>query len=185
MDKPAFFAAVAEILEVDPAGLTGAELINEVGNWDSLSVISFVAMVDSDMDQIVDGEKLKDAKTLNDLAALRFLERAKADARNPAYDLLPVLNLDQRNQFSKTLAAFSPKTPGFQASDRAKALHAELARDGLTSLQAPLPPQILTDIIDYFKMTPCHDLYRAHLGTFAWDKPASDETNIGYYSWEE
>lgn len=70
MDKPAFFAAVAEILEVDSAGWTGDEVINDVGNWDSLSVISFVAMVDSDMDQIVDGEKLKDAETLNDLAAL-------------------------------------------------------------------------------------------------------------------
>ncbi|MGN6208079.1 phosphopantetheine-binding protein [Asticcacaulis sp.] len=70
MDKPAFFAAVAEILEADPAGLTGDELISDVGNWDSLSVISFVAMVDSDMDQIVDGEQLKGAKTLNDLAVL-------------------------------------------------------------------------------------------------------------------
>jgi acyl carrier protein len=70
MDKPAFFAAVAEILEADPAGLTGEERIEDVGNWDSLSVISFVAMVDSDLDQIVDGEKLKEARTLNDLAAL-------------------------------------------------------------------------------------------------------------------
>ncbi len=70
MDKPAFFAAVAEILEADPSGLTGAETIESIGNWDSLSVISFVAMVDSDMDQIVDAEKLKDARTLDDLAAL-------------------------------------------------------------------------------------------------------------------
>jgi acyl carrier protein len=70
MDKPAFFAAIAEILEAEPAGLTGEEKISDVGNWDSLSVISFVAMVDSDLDQIVDAEKLKDAKTLNDLAAL-------------------------------------------------------------------------------------------------------------------
>ena len=70
MDKPAFFAAVADILEADPAGLTGDEKIAEVGNWDSLSVITFVAMVDSDLGQIVDGEKLKDAKTLNDLATL-------------------------------------------------------------------------------------------------------------------
>ncbi len=70
MDKSAFFAAVAEILEANPAGLTGDEQINDVGNWDSLSVISFVAMVDSDMDQIVDGEQLKGARTLNDLAAL-------------------------------------------------------------------------------------------------------------------
>ncbi len=73
MDKPAFFAAVAEILEADPAGLTGDEAIASVGNWDSLSVISFIAMVDSDLGQIVDGEKLKHAKTLNDLAELAGL----------------------------------------------------------------------------------------------------------------
>ena len=55
MDKPAFFAAVAEILEADPAGLTGDEKISDVGNWDSLSVISFIAMVDSDLGKVVDG----------------------------------------------------------------------------------------------------------------------------------
>ncbi|HTN39737.1 MAG TPA: phosphopantetheine-binding protein [Asticcacaulis sp.] len=70
MDKPAFITAVAEILEADPTGLTGGEAISDIGNWDSLSVITFVAMADADMDQIVDAEKLKDAKTLNDLAAL-------------------------------------------------------------------------------------------------------------------
>ena len=70
MDRPAFFAAVAEILEADPAGLTGSEALDAVGNWDSLSVISFVAMVDSDLGQIVDGDKLKNAKTFNDLAEL-------------------------------------------------------------------------------------------------------------------
>lgn len=70
MDKKAFIAAVAEILEIDPTPLTGAEKLDDIGNWDSLSVISFVAMVDSDMGQIVDAEKMKEAKTLNDLAAL-------------------------------------------------------------------------------------------------------------------
>lgn len=70
MDKPAFITAVAEILEADPTGLTGTEAISDIGNWDSLSVITFVAMADADMDQIVDAEKLKDAHTLNDLAAL-------------------------------------------------------------------------------------------------------------------
>ena len=70
MDKKAFFAAVADILEADPTHLTGDEAISDVGNWDSLSIITFVAMVDSDMNQVVDGEQLKGAHTLNDLAAL-------------------------------------------------------------------------------------------------------------------
>ncbi|OYW83006.1 MAG: hypothetical protein B7Z26_01785 [Asticcacaulis sp. 32-58-5] len=73
MDKPAFFAAVAEILETEATGLTGTETLDSLGNWDSLAVISFVAMVDSELDQIVDNEKLKQAKTLNDLAALAGL----------------------------------------------------------------------------------------------------------------
>jgi acyl carrier protein len=70
MDRQAFIAAVAEILEIDPAPLKGPEVVAEIGNWDSLAIISFVAMVDSDLDQIIDGEKLKEAKTLNDLIAL-------------------------------------------------------------------------------------------------------------------
>lgn len=73
MDKPAFFAAVAEILETEATGLTGTESLDDLGNWDSLAIISFVAMVDSDLDRIVDNEKLKQAKTLNDLAALAGL----------------------------------------------------------------------------------------------------------------
>jgi hypothetical protein len=115
----------------------------------------------------------------------RFLQRAREDARNPAYDLLPVLALDQRNAFSKTLATFSPKTPGFKLTEHQSDLHDQLRRDGLTSLQTPLPPDVLDDMLGYFKSTPCHDPYRAHLGPFTWDKPNSDETNIGYYTWEE
>ena len=64
----------------------------------------------------------------------RFFERARADARNPAYDLLPVLNLDQRNRFSQTLATFSPKTPDFRLTPLQSELHDALRRDGLTSL---------------------------------------------------
>ncbi len=70
MDKSQFIAAVAEILEIDAGGLSGSEVLEDVGNWDSLSIISFVAMVDSELNQVVDPEKLKQAKTFNDLATL-------------------------------------------------------------------------------------------------------------------
>jgi hypothetical protein len=115
----------------------------------------------------------------------RFLQRAREDARNPAYDLLPVLGLDQRNGFSRTLAAFSPKTPGFRLTDAQATLHEQLRSDGLTGLQPPLPAHVLSDLVSYFKATPCHDPYRPHLGLFDWDQPPSDEINIGYYTWEE
>lgn len=70
MNKTQFIAAIADILEISPSGLKGPEVLEEIGNWDSLSIISFVAMVDSDLNKTVDPENLKKAKTLDDLAAL-------------------------------------------------------------------------------------------------------------------
>jgi len=70
MNKTEFIAAVAEILEVSADGLKGPEVLEDIGNWDSLSIISFVAMVDADLNKTVDPEKLKNARTLDDLAAL-------------------------------------------------------------------------------------------------------------------
>lgn len=70
MNKAQFIAAVAEILEIPSQGLEGPEELEKIGNWDSLSYISFVAMVDTDFGKVVDPEKLRASKTLNDLAAL-------------------------------------------------------------------------------------------------------------------
>jgi acyl carrier protein len=70
MNKTQFIAAVAEILEIPSADLKGPEALEDIGNWDSLSIISFVAMVDADLNKTVDPESLKKARTLDDLAAL-------------------------------------------------------------------------------------------------------------------
>ncbi len=70
MTKSEFFAAIAEIMEIDGASLTGTEALREIGNWDSLAVISFIALADEQFDVIVPGEKIKEALSLNDLAAL-------------------------------------------------------------------------------------------------------------------
>ena len=114
-----------------------------------------------------------------------FIDRARQDARNPAYDLLPLLNLDQRDAFTRTLAAFSPKTTDLVLSPAARDLVAQLRTDGVTAYQPRLAAPVLDGLVDYFKATPCHDPWRGHLGAFAWDQPASEETNIGYYHWEE
>jgi len=115
----------------------------------------------------------------------RFVDRARSDRRTIAYDLLPVLGLDHRDRISSALAAFQPKTPDFQPSMKAVALNAQLAIDGVTSLQGPLPEDVQGDMLSWFKATPCHDPYRPHLGRFTWDKVPSEETNIGYYTWDE
>jgi acyl carrier protein len=70
MNKTEFINQIADILEIEPINLTGTEVLEEIGNWDSLSIISFVAMVDTELKIIVDPEKLKNAKTINDLIEL-------------------------------------------------------------------------------------------------------------------
>lgn len=40
----------------------------------------------------------------------------------------------------------------------------------------------VTVLRTYFENLPCLDPYRAHLGSFAFDAPASPETNMGYYT---
>jgi acyl carrier protein len=70
MNRSDFLNKLADILEVDVSQLTGPENLADVGNWDSLSIITFVAMVDSDFQLMVDPEKLQKAKTVDDLLAL-------------------------------------------------------------------------------------------------------------------
>ena len=115
----------------------------------------------------------------------RFVERARADGRNVAYDLLPVLSLNHRDRISSALSVFQPKTAGLQPSLKALALHQGLATQGLTAMQGPLPTNVLQGMRDYFQTTLCHDPYRPHLGSFAWNQPPSDEVNLGYFTWEE
>ena len=70
MNRIEFIKQVSDILEIDPGNLTGSEILEEIGNWDSLSIISFVAMVDAELNRIVSPEKLRQAKTIDDLADL-------------------------------------------------------------------------------------------------------------------
>lgn len=115
----------------------------------------------------------------------RFIERARKDGRNMAYDLLPLLDLSQRDALTRMLAATRPKTRGSPPTARAQGLAHALISDGRTPLQRPLPADVLEGLINYFTSIPCHDPYRPHLGDFAWDAPPSEEINIGYYTWAQ
>lgn len=70
MDTKDFLLALDEMLELDPGTLTGTEALDELENWDSLAVISFIALVDEKLGTVVAGEKLAKAKTVADLLAL-------------------------------------------------------------------------------------------------------------------
>ena len=70
MNRTEFIKQIADILEIDAGNLTGSEVLEEIGNWDSLSIISYVAMVDAELNKIVSPEKLKKARTIEDLVLL-------------------------------------------------------------------------------------------------------------------
>jgi acyl carrier protein len=70
MNRADFLNALDEMLELDPGTLTGEEVLEGLDSWDSLAVISFIALVDEHFDKVVAGEDLAKAKTINDLLAL-------------------------------------------------------------------------------------------------------------------
>ncbi len=70
MNTTDFLLALDEMLELDPGTLTGGEALEDLENWDSLAVISFIALVDEKLGLVVEGEKLVKAKTVADLLSL-------------------------------------------------------------------------------------------------------------------
>lgn len=67
MNSADFLRELDEMLELAPGTLTGDEKLVEVEGWDSLAVISFIALVDEKLGMVVEGEKLARAKTVADL----------------------------------------------------------------------------------------------------------------------
>ena len=111
-----------------------------------------------------------------------FANRILLDRRNIAYDVLPLFASPGRRRFvAKGLAAFAPKTPDFSPSAQARNWQAQLERDGIVAAIPRISNDQVTALRRYFEELPCLDPYRAHLGSFDFDKPVSPETHMGYY----
>lgn len=63
-----FYEGLAEILEVEPAEVKPDLELGE--NWDSLAVVSTIALIDDVYDVQVRPEKLADCKTVGDVDKL-------------------------------------------------------------------------------------------------------------------
>jgi len=70
VNKKEFLAELEDILEVDEGTLSFDQQVSELEDWDSLAVISFIAMADENFDVILDGEQLLGVRTIDDLYAL-------------------------------------------------------------------------------------------------------------------
>ncbi len=64
-----FYQGIAEILEID-ASLVNPNLILEEYAWDSLAIVSTIALVDDCFDVMLDGKSLAACKTVADISAL-------------------------------------------------------------------------------------------------------------------
>jgi acyl carrier protein len=73
-----FYAGLAEILEVDAAQCTSDFDLHAGGaDWDSLAVISTIALIDEFFNCTVSGQALSDCKKVADIVLLIENARAK------------------------------------------------------------------------------------------------------------
>lgn len=71
LTKPEFLNLFAEIVEEEPTSLTGSEKLKEqIAGWNSLAVVSFIAMVDEQFDLTLSPKAIAGCKTVNDLITL-------------------------------------------------------------------------------------------------------------------
>lgn len=64
-----FYEGLAEILEIEPAD-TDASLVLADHAWDSLAVVSTIALIDEVFGVVVPGQSLLECKTAGDIEAL-------------------------------------------------------------------------------------------------------------------
>ena len=67
MDK--FYKGMSEIFEVELEAISKEYLLNE-GNWDSLAIISTIALVDNCFGLILSGNDLYNCKSIGDIIKL-------------------------------------------------------------------------------------------------------------------
>jgi acyl carrier protein len=70
----AFYDGLAEILELEPAEII-ADLDLLAHNWDSLAVVSTIALCDECCDVMLDGQALNNCKTVADIEKLIATKR--------------------------------------------------------------------------------------------------------------
>jgi acyl carrier protein len=61
---------IETILEADAGTLDGALRLEEIGNWDSLAVLSFITFADEKLGITLRPTEIKTANTINELISL-------------------------------------------------------------------------------------------------------------------
>ena len=69
MTEESFISLVEEVLEVDPGSVTLGSTLEDL-DWDSLSNLSLIAMLDSEHNISIGAQALQEAITVKDLYSL-------------------------------------------------------------------------------------------------------------------
>lgn len=59
-----------EMMELEVGTLKPETNLNDIEEWDSIALISFIALMDDEFDKVVKGSVVKEQKTVADLMAL-------------------------------------------------------------------------------------------------------------------
>lgn len=70
MNKDEKLRFIEEIMEVENGSLDGTELLSDIDEWDSMSVIGFTTEIRLKYDLIVNINQIREMKTVNDLCKL-------------------------------------------------------------------------------------------------------------------
>ena len=63
-------ALIADVMEVDETELTSQTVLSDLDAWDSIAVLSFIAMMDDEFHKIVKGAVVKSQNMVGDLMKL-------------------------------------------------------------------------------------------------------------------
>lgn len=70
VDRTDFYRQVNQLLESDSGDLRGSTELANLEGWDSVALVSFIAMADSVYGATLDAQALLDCDTVDDLAEL-------------------------------------------------------------------------------------------------------------------
>lgn len=70
MTKEPKIKMIEEILDLEEGTLTEETVLRDLEDWDSVAVISFIALLDDEFNKIVKGTVIREQKTVADLMAL-------------------------------------------------------------------------------------------------------------------
>ena len=70
MTRDEFLRDLEDVMEVASGSLTGKEALRDLEEWDSMQVLSFMAMVNDRFGLVLEGATVTNAETVNDLLQL-------------------------------------------------------------------------------------------------------------------